>query len=124
MPLASLDGWEVLSCLRCRGVLLPQQTFRELISARRARAAGPARPPRLLDAAELRRQVGCPACKLTMNTHPYYGPGNIVIDTCADCGLLWLDFGELSRVVDAPGRDRGDYRLFLKDLLEDEEDDD
>ncbi len=36
-----------------------------------------------------------------MDVHPYYGPGNIVIDTCADCGLMWLDHGELTRVEQA-----------------------
>ena len=42
-----------------------------------------------------------------MVTHPYLGPGAIVIDTCETCDCLWLDAGELKRVVDAPGRDRG-----------------
>jgi Zn-finger nucleic acid-binding protein len=42
-----------------------------------------------------------------MATHPYYGPGNVVIDTCTACDLVWLDFGELAQIVDAPGRDRG-----------------
>jgi Zn-finger nucleic acid-binding protein len=36
----------------------------------------------------------------------YYGPGNIVIDTCPPCDLVWLDAGELQRAIDAPGRDR------------------
>ena len=33
-----------------------------------------------------------------MDTHPYGGPGNIVIDNCAGCELNWLDYGELQRV--------------------------
>jgi hypothetical protein len=36
-----------------------------------------------------------------METHPYYGPGNIVVDTCSECGYLWLDHGEISRVENA-----------------------
>jgi Zn-finger nucleic acid-binding protein len=39
--------------------------------------------------------------------HPYYGPGNVVVDSCTTCDLIWLDFGELKQIVDAPGRDRG-----------------
>ena len=54
-----------------------------------------------------------------METHPYYGPGNIVIDACIQCHLLWLDPGELKQVLDAPGRDRGfdsdDDRIDLDD---------
>ena len=42
-----------------------------------------------------------------MSTHPYYGPGNIVIDSCEGCDAVWLDFGELTQITDAPGRDRG-----------------
>ena len=42
-----------------------------------------------------------------MQTHPYYGPGNIVIDTCEHCNTIWLDYGELAAAVNAPGRDRG-----------------
>jgi hypothetical protein len=36
-----------------------------------------------------------------METHPYYGPGNIVVDTCSECGYLWLDHGEITRVENA-----------------------
>ena len=35
------------------------------------------------------------------------GPGTIVIDTCDGCNIIWLDHGELSRVINAPGKDRG-----------------
>ena len=41
-----------------------------------------------------------------MLTHPYYGPGNIVLDTCSQCDLVWLDAGEFGRAIDAPGPDR------------------
>jgi hypothetical protein len=42
-----------------------------------------------------------------MEVHPYYGPGNVVIDSCSACDLIWLDHGELKQISDAPGRDRG-----------------
>jgi Zn-finger nucleic acid-binding protein len=42
-----------------------------------------------------------------MSTHPYYGPGSVVIDTCQTCHVVWLDFGELRQIADAPGSDRG-----------------
>jgi Zn-finger nucleic acid-binding protein len=53
------------------------------------------------------REVCCPRCRARMATHPYYGPGRIIIDTCEPCHLIWLDPGEIERVIDAPGRDRG-----------------
>jgi len=42
-----------------------------------------------------------------MDTHPYYGPGNCVVDTCIRCGVIWLDYGEITVITNAPGRDRG-----------------
>jgi Zn-finger nucleic acid-binding protein len=29
------------------------------------------------------------------------------MDSCAACDLVWLDYGELKQVIDAPGLDRG-----------------
>jgi Zn-finger nucleic acid-binding protein len=37
-----------------------------------------------------------------MDTHPYGGPGNVIIDTCENCSVNWLDHGELQRIVRAP----------------------
>jgi hypothetical protein len=44
-------------------------------------------------------------------THPYYGPGNVVLDSCESCELVWLDFGELKQIVDAPGNDRSTKQM-------------
>jgi len=38
----------------------------------------------------------CPNCQQRMDTHPYFGGGNVVVDTCEGCGLIWLDAGELA----------------------------
>jgi Zn-finger nucleic acid-binding protein len=38
-----------------------------------------------------------------MEVHPYYGPGNVVVDSCCHCGLVWLDAGEISMIETAPG---------------------
>jgi hypothetical protein len=35
-----------------------------------------------------------------MDTHPYGGPGNVIIDNCERCELNWLDYGELAKVQD------------------------
>jgi Zn-finger nucleic acid-binding protein len=39
-----------------------------------------------------------------MDTHPYGGPGNVIIDDCERCEVNWLDYGELQRIVRAPER--------------------
>ena len=108
-PLAAarLDERPVHVCQTCRGVLMPRGTFADVINTRRAWASSPVAAPRPLDWTELERAVTCPRCRTRMSTHPYLGPGAIVIDTCETCECVWLDAGELKRVVDAPGRDRG-----------------
>ena len=40
-----------------------------------------------------------------METHAYGGgPGNVVIDSCIGCHLVWLDPAELKQMVEAEGR--------------------
>lgn len=94
-------------CEKCRGLLLQRAYFAEVVTRRRAWATSPVVQPEPLDPRELERRVKCPACSQRMVTHPYYGPGNVVVETCDACDLIWLDYGELQRIVDAPGRDRG-----------------
>jgi Zn-finger nucleic acid-binding protein len=109
-PLATAvldDRFEARYCETCRGVLLPRARFVELIDARRAGATKPAVAPAPIEPRELQRSIQCPKCTRDMSTHPYYGPGNVVIDTCDRCDVVWLDFRELTQIVDAPGSDRG-----------------
>lgn len=94
-------------CLTCRGILLNRFAFRNVVTTRRTHATKPPAPVHPLDHSQMERRVHCPQCARPMNTHPYYGPGNIVIDTCDPCNLIWLDGMELQRVINAPGADRG-----------------
>ena len=103
-----LDGHHVVQhCERCRGVLLERTAFTRAVTGRRANAAGPGAAVVELDRRELERRVTCPSCRRMMDVHPYYGPGNVIIDTCGRCDIVWLDFGELRQIADAPGQDRG-----------------
>lgn len=101
------DGHAVEHCERCRGLLVQRSTFADVVTLRRARQTGAPVPPAPLDPRELKRTVTCPSCRQRMDVHPYYGPGNVVIDSCSGCNLVWLDHGELRQIGEAPGRDRG-----------------
>ena len=101
------DVFAVEHCERCRGILLPRATFAEAVTRRRARESGEPERPVPLDRRELERVVACPSCRSQMDVHPYYGPGNVVIDSCQSCDQIWLDFGELEQITTAGGRDRG-----------------
>jgi Zn-finger nucleic acid-binding protein len=104
---AMVDEYQVAHCEGCRGMLMPRRSFAEIVRRRRAWAAGPSVTPIPPDEAEMRRRLECPNCGAPMIVDRYYGAGNIVMDSCAACDLVWLDYGELKQVIDAPGLDRG-----------------
>lgn len=101
------EAHPVQFCRNCRGVLMPRGTFADVVRLRRAYASGPPAAPVPLQAEDLRRRSVYPPCTRPLDTHPCFGPGNVVIDSCSQCDVGWLDFGELKQIVDAPGRDRG-----------------
>ncbi len=98
---AAIERLPVAYCQTCRGVLTTNDTFRQLVSKLRAKAGGTQTPRQPINPEELARQVRCPQCRHGMDTHPYYGPGNVVVDTCARCFLIWLDHGELEVIEHA-----------------------
>ena len=94
---------QVCFCNNCRGYVLDTQTLGQLIQALRSTYKGPDDKPVMIEQAELRKSTHCPACFETMQTHPYYGPGNVVLDSCMECKLSWMGHGELAKIVRAPG---------------------
>ena len=116
-------------CTRCRGVLLPRQSFARVVHKRRAWATEPPAEPVPLHRAALTRELACPKCRRRFDTYPHYGPGNVVIDNCTSCDLVWLDFGEIQQIVEAPGRDRGTRQIpqidedYANTVLRGEDDD-
>jgi len=105
---AAIGGGRILYCTGCRGMLIRMDIFPGLIQAAQAHREGPAIIPHRPDPNGLRRHIKCPQCHASMNTHFYAGPGNIIIDSCSDCYLDWLDDGELMRIVRAPDRVYGE----------------
>ncbi len=105
-PLAhgALDGARVYCCETCRGVLTESDVFAHVNRQRRADYEAAEVLPTPLDRAQFQRELHCPSCTARMETHPYYGPGNVVIDSCSRCRLVWVDSGELAAIERAPGR--------------------
>jgi Zn-finger nucleic acid-binding protein len=107
-PDPNADGVRVLgvpagiSCPICAVLLLNASIARErMFYCERCREVS-VDAARLTDWKDLDRRIRCPKCGATMDTHPYCGPGNIIIDSCENCSQNWLDYGELDRVVRAP----------------------
>ena len=97
------DQWQCCFCNNCRGFVVSSQTLGQLANQLRSAYEGPEDRPQPIDPNELEISESCPACLEPMEAHPYYGPGNVVLDTCRVCELAWLDFGELSKIIRAPG---------------------
>ena len=102
LTLASVDKFELLFCEGCKGKLIPSTVFVRVIDFLRANSDKPAVISPVMNPEELKREIECPNCHQRMDTHPYGGPGKIVIDNCPRCALNWLDHFELNKVVRAP----------------------
>lgn len=96
---------QILYCLNCRGMLIDQEVFLMVIDRLRAMSKEPAIIPPPVNMEELKRQIVCPNCGRQMSTHLYGGPGNLVVDNCIHCSLLWLDNKEFTRIIRSPGRE-------------------
>lgn len=101
---ALMDESSVEHCSACHGVLLRGDLFAHIVENRRRDYQGAEERPAPLSQTQLEMQRDCPGCRSRMETHPYYGPGNTVIDSCYRCDLIWLDAGEPVTLVKAMGR--------------------
>jgi Zn-finger nucleic acid-binding protein len=97
-----IEAHAILSCEQCHGMLIPMDTFPSLISDLRSHRE---RSPEFMqrrDDADATRHLHCPQCGAEMDGHPYGGGGNVNIDSCETCSVIWLDRQELRRIVVAP----------------------
>jgi Zn-finger nucleic acid-binding protein len=98
-----LEGQASQACPQCRGVMLSNDSFGSIVRQRRADYRGADLFPQPMNPDQVSDTVDCPVCSQTMEIHPYYGPGNQMIDSCNRCGLVWIDSGELTAIERAPG---------------------
>ena len=96
---AAIDEWQFQYCAGCHGILLEGEDLLNIIVYMRRDSSEPYRDPEPINAAELQRTLNCPDCGGKMAAHPYYGPGDFVIDSCSGCGGVWLDCGKLNRAA-------------------------
>jgi Zn-finger nucleic acid-binding protein len=109
---ATLSNIRIRYCTKCHGMLVAMEILQSLVEDLQAeKRAGTIQPP--ADAADLRRKINCPQCRHRMDAHFYAGPGNVVIDSCENCSLIWLDGGELMRIVRAPEEQFATTETFL-----------
>ncbi|MEO9591917.1 hypothetical protein [Rhodopirellula bahusiensis] len=107
LELGSLDTYPVEGCRRCQGILLKTSAFAKLIRKRRASYNGADHSgefdPALDGPRDYHSRLTCPTCCLSMDSFFYAGPGRVAIDSCCRCETVWLDCGEVSSIIEAPG---------------------
>jgi LSD1 subclass zinc finger protein len=92
-------------CKQCHGLLMPMEILSHLVEEIRV-GLGNSAVQTPADREDLKRVIQCPKCNLRMDAHYYAGPGNVVVDVCDNCSLIWFDRGEVTRIARAP--DKGD----------------
>ena len=93
------EGVPLFYCQNCRGMLVGIDSFLPLVEHLRAMRDRPAQFLSRRSDADANRGLGCPVCNTKMIAHPYGGPGNVHLDTCERCDMIWLDASELRRIV-------------------------
>lgn len=101
---AKLAKTSILYCTQCHGLLMSMEAVTDVVNELRASVDNDA-VQTSADRDDLKRVIQCPRCNRRMDTHPYAGPGNVVVDSCDNCSLIWFDRGELTRIVHAPDED-------------------
>ncbi len=99
-----IDDSPVAWCSGCRGVMFADDVFALTVRSRRSLYKDAGRIPRSVDPSAYDRKLKCSRCSRRMQVHPYYGPGNVVIDSCLPCRVVWIDAGELTQIEQAAGR--------------------
>lgn len=112
---ATLERQDMLYCAACHGMLFEMERFPPLLEILREHRywSCSSQSPRDSDSA---RTLHCPLCNGEMDEHAYGGGGNVNVDSCEKCDVIWLDRGELSRIVAAPDRDpQAEFDVYYGD---------
>lgn len=104
LEIGRIQSTEVCFCDQCGGCLVDRVSFGELVALLRSRYKGADSGPVAFNPQWLQRQMDCPVCLDPMAAALFCGPGNVVVLTCEGCKISWVEKGDFSRIVRAPGR--------------------
>lgn len=104
LTIGNFGQLKVATCRTCKGLLFPAEALAAFVADQRSSYTGSDVAPQPMDWRQLEQRRNCPSCIQQFQTHSYSGPGNVVIDFCRECNLIWLDGGELTGIIQAPGR--------------------
>ncbi len=108
-------------CGRCGGRWIDPQDLKAILDLIKLPVSGPMSRTGV-DLTDVQEDACCPRCGVPMEPFNYAGDSGILLDKCRNCGGLWLDHGDLERVlavVSAADQDLDrDIKRFSADLHE------
>ncbi|HZV04849.1 MAG TPA: zf-TFIIB domain-containing protein [Gemmataceae bacterium] len=100
IPLLTEHHGEIVMtcCEHCGGHWMDPEDLRAVLDLIRLPVHG--RAVRMgVDLTDVREDAACPYCGVPMEPFNYAGDSGIILDKCRRCGGLWLDSGDLERVL-------------------------
>lgn len=97
-----IERFPVHYCRQCEGLLIRLNLFLPLIEYLRELRDRPAEHQSPRGSHDADRALPCPLCRSKMLNYVYGGGGNVHLDSCRTCDVIWLDHQELRRIVLAP----------------------
>jgi Zn-finger nucleic acid-binding protein len=93
-----IESQQMLYCTGCHGMLFDMQKFLPLLQVLREHRYRFKSSSRGIDPDMV---LHCPLCKGQMDEHPYRGGVKMDMNMRGPCTALWLDRGDLGRIVAA-----------------------
>ncbi len=106
MTRTTSHGCPIRYCIECRGVWVSGEVLSKLVQIlswqvkpAESKKQIPFKTINVTCPHQLQQTKTCPECELAMQPFNYAYDSNIILDRCSTCNGVWLDPGELIKVV-------------------------
>ena len=89
----ALLGVEIEVCPLCNGSWLDKDELRQITRSRGKNAVA------VKVVSKRPTQFRCPRCRVPLEEGSHVNDPDFLIDECGECGGIWLDRGELTRLI-------------------------
>jgi Zn-finger nucleic acid-binding protein len=96
---STYTGISLRACKQCHGLLIGMGAFEDVVDQVRAQHPGTDAPS--AQYGDPSRKIDCPVCHRHMESHYYYGGGHVVLASCENCSVDWLDAGSITHIAHA-----------------------
>lgn len=100
LPMSTEEHGDIVMehCGRCGGWWMDPEDLKAIVDTIRLTVEGPAVRAGV-DLTDVCEDAACPRCGVPLEPFNYAGDSGVILDKCRQCGGLWLDGGDLERVL-------------------------